>query len=413
MPEYCNFKIFDQIPAKLMRKDGKTRISVILVLTLAVISGCARDNGEPGFAGIVADSLAKVFVPDRRTGIWEIKTREGEDNSIILYGESTVTGCGKLISDALGKFHKKIIDSILYLPDTSNKRYSGLVTLSVATMRKEPAESAELVSQALLGTPVIILKEEDSWLLIRTPDNYIGWVDPEAIEPMTVAGMASWRNSPRVIWTGEPGYIRSGPDSRDIVSDILPGCILVAGKEERGMAEVQLPDGRRGYVSRLSVKDFRSWERSAESTEGDIVSCAGRFMGLPYLWGGTSAKAVDCSGFSKSVYFMNGIILQRDASQQALHGISIDISAGFDKLRPGDLLFFGTVKPTGMRVTHVAIYIGDGNYIHASGRVKISSLYPSGPDYSEERRKALLLARRIIGAEKDPGIVKVADHPLY
>ncbi len=97
-------------------------------------------------------------------------------------------------------------------------------------------------------------------------------------------------------------------------------------------------------------------------------------MGIPYLWGGSSPKGADCSGFVQSVFFRNGLILQRDASLQALHGLNVDISDGYDRLKKGDLLFFGSLVNNLPHVTHVAIYLGNKEYINSSGRVMINSL---------------------------------------
>jgi len=115
----------------------------------------------------------------------------------------------------------------------------------------------------------------------------------------------------------------------------------------------------------------------------------------------------------QSVFFMNGLILQRDASLQALHGTSVDISDGYSQLRKGDLLFFGSKDNEKDHVTHVAIYIGDSEYINASGRVVINSLDPAGTNYSNYRKNALLSARRIIGAVDDTGIIQLSKHGWY
>ncbi|MDR2886850.1 MAG: C40 family peptidase, partial [Bacteroidales bacterium] len=124
-------------------------------------------------------------------------------------------------------------------------------------------------------------------------------------------------------------------------------------------------------------------------------------------------KAADCSGFVQNVYFRNGIILSRDASLQALHGENIDISGSFDSLQKGDLLFFGTMRDSVPRVTHVAIYKGNGEYIHSSGMVRVNSLDTARADFSNTRRSSLLLARRIIGNVSTEGITAVKNHQLY
>ncbi|MBK7132617.1 MAG: C40 family peptidase [Bacteroidales bacterium] len=131
------------------------------------------------------------------------------------------------------------------------------------------------------------------------------------------------------------------------------------------------------------------------------------------MWGGTSSKAVDCSGFMQSVFFRNGLILSRDASLQALHGDHVSVSEGYSDLQKGDLLFFGTRDEKGDHVTHVALYIGDSEFIHASSRVMINSLDSSRTNFSSFRKNSLLSARRILGAEDDSGIVLVSSHELY
>ena len=121
-------------------------------------------------------------------------------------------------------------------------------------------------------------------------------------------------------------------------------------------------------------------------------------MGLPYLWGGTSMKGVDCSGFTKTVYLMNGLVLPRDASQQVHIGEEVDTKAGWHHLQPGDLLFFGSPAKEGQpeRVVHVGMWIGGNNeFIHSAGMVHISSLNPQAPNYDEGEHKRFLRAKRI------------------
>jgi cell wall-associated NlpC family hydrolase len=129
--------------------------------------------------------------------------------------------------------------------------------------------------------------------------------------------------------------------------------------------------------------------------------------GEPYLWGGTSTKSCDCSGLSKLSYFHNGIILKRNASQQALTGRRVE-AKDWPTLRSGDLLFFG--NPETGRVTHVAIYDHDGNYVHSSGRVKRNSVDPSSPAYLPT---PFLWAVNISDSIGTPGITRVIDHPWY
>jgi cell wall-associated NlpC family hydrolase len=138
-----------------------------------------------------------------------------------------------------------------------------------------------------------------------------------------------------------------------------------------------------------------------------IIASARKLIGSPYLWGGASVKAADCSGFTKLLYYSRGIILARDASQQVKYGQPVDIS-NLENLEKGDLLFFGD---SAEKPGHVGLHLGHGDFIHASGRVHISSILPGNPKHDPERK--FVAARRIIGSLDTEGIVKVGSHDWY
>jgi cell wall-associated NlpC family hydrolase len=132
---------------------------------------------------------------------------------------------------------------------------------------------------------------------------------------------------------------------------------------------------------------------------------------------------VDCSGFTKNAFYQHGVILPRDASQQAVVGEPIDITedgaVSVDKcvknLSPGDLLFFGRTRQPGRpaRISHTALYLGKGEFIQAAGRVRISSLLAAAPNYDEAHTRTLVSARRVLTAVGTPEITRVEQHPLY
>ena len=169
-----------------------------------------------------------------------------------------------------------------------------------------------------------------------------------------------------------------------------------------------LPSGRTGWIQKGDVADFAVRTASLKPDGSSIVETAMHFLGVPYMWGGTSIKEADCSGLVLCVYFMNGILLPRNTSQQVRAGVPVEL----DSLEPGDLLFFGTPatddKPE--RVNHVGIYIGGGRFIHASQLVRISSLDPSEPDYYERKP---LRARRILGHTDGNGVTLLSKSPWY
>jgi cell wall-associated NlpC family hydrolase len=130
----------------------------------------------------------------------------------------------------------------------------------------------------------------------------------------------------------------------------------------------------------------------APSADG-VIALARALRGLPYLWGGNSAKGFDCSGYTQTVFRLNGIALPRDASPQSSCGAAVDWQRGFEAVRPGDLLFFG---PKPERITHVAISLGGSRFIHCATDVHEASLDPRDPDHEPERRSTLQAIRRVL-----------------
>lgn len=106
-------------------------------------------------------------------------------------------------------------------------------------------------------------------------------------------------------------------------------------------------------------------DRGDTRLRNELVKTAARFKGVPYRWGGTSARSgFDCSGLTKVVYQLNGLDLPRTSRQQWNYGKPIRRR----ELARGDLVFFATAG--GRRVSHVGIYTGDGIFLHAPGEGK-------------------------------------------
>jgi cell wall-associated NlpC family hydrolase len=131
--------------------------------------------------------------------------------------------------------------------------------------------------------------------------------------------------------------------------------------------------------------------QGVQATGDRLVSVARGYLGIPYLWGGTSCKAFDCSGFVQTVYRMNNRELPRDANQMVKVGEPVEFGDDYKNLRRGDLLFFGSSPE---RITHVALYMGDRLFIHSSGWVHINSLDSDHPLFNEYRYSTLRAARR-------------------
>ena len=321
----------------------------ILLLTI----GCKNLTIQKYQAEI--DSISLRIVPDKRVDICSIKAKTSNKGVVILTGETTSFNAKNEIIKTLSKQSIDLIDSIIILPDTlENKKYLGLATLSVINLRKQPDHRSELVSQSLLGTPLLVLKDKDSWLLVQTPDHYIAWTEKNSVGMKTQTDMLRWRKAKRIIYTSNSGWILNSPDHSKVVGDIVAGSILEATGESKGYINVLLPDGRKGCVDKNAIMDFDQFRNQGQADADKLIIRAFSLLGVPYLWGGSSSKGVDCSGFVQYIYFLNGIILTRDASLQALHGNPVSILQNFDKLKKGDLLFFGSKENWHQHVTHVA-----------------------------------------------------------
>ena len=392
-----------------MIKINSFRFYILTTLIVFLVSCSITDRKHT--ENLIIDFREQNKI-DAREVIFDIVT-SFQKGKLVLQGETDNEELKNKLINTLGT--TAYVDNITILPDSSIKdKKFALIKVSVSNLRKEPANKAELVSQALMGTPVKLLKKTGSWYLIKTPDTYISWIYSDEIVPVSESEYQTWRNSQRVIFTDDYSTIYDSETLIKPISDVVCGNIFEVTEQNFRLIKLRFPDGRFGYSIKkgwITLSDYMLIvPRSADS----ILILAKKFMGRPYLWGGTSSLAMDCSGFTKTVFFMNGIILPRDASQQAYIGETITPNNYFDNVRAGDLLFFGKKAENGGkdRVTHVGISLGQTNYIHESGIVQINSFDPQSPDYSDARRKSFLWATRILGIpEMDKLLVK--NHSWY
>jgi cell wall-associated NlpC family hydrolase len=168
------------------------------------------------------------------------------------------------------------------------------------------------------------------------------------------------------------------------------------------------------FIDKREAEDYIQWLEHLNPTTAALVSTSKRLMGVPYLWGGTSTKGVDCSGFTKTIYFLNGMVIPRDASQQVHTGKSIDSTKNFDNLVEGDLLFFGrkATDSTSEKVVHVGMWIGNNEFIHASEMVRISSMDSNAANFDEWNLNRYLRTKRIL-KEEDKDLIDLIRKPIF
>jgi cell wall-associated NlpC family hydrolase len=341
------------------------------------------------------------YVKDTRTAIFDINLERNMDGWLI----EGITDQPEVLDRLLDSLERKSItyrNKVKILPDEDlNGKTNGLVNLSVANLRSEPDHRAELCTQAVLGTPLKVLQKQRSWYRVQTPDKYIGWLDESGLVIMAKEDYEQYQSEEKVIFTELWGNSYLEPDANSTpVSDLVAGSILQFISDQGEFFKIKYPDDRIGYLRKMESEFLIEWVDSRNPTAENLVFFAKRLMGIPYLWGGTSIKGVDCSGYTKTIYFMNGIILPRDASQQDDIGMLVDDKKFFNRLLPGDLLFFGTEQTdsTEERVVHVGMWIGDMKFIHASGDVNISSMNTSAPEFDEYNYNRYLKSKRILNS---------------
>jgi len=394
----------------------KTKLVIILFLTILIKTMAQVNPDIEKIKSLIIETKNK-FAPDKRVALFNVELNI-PDKKYIVQGETNIPEAKDYLIMKLDGDGIPFVDNITVLPSSELKqKFYGVITLSVANLRSNPDHPAELSTQALLGTPIKVLKKGKSgFYLVQTPDGYISWLDDDGFELMNKSELELWNKSDKIIFIKEYGWAYQNPDNNSQhISDLVAGNLLKLLDEQEEFYKVEFPDKRIAFVLKSESEKFSKWYNSLNPTGETILQTAYKFMGVPYLWGGTSAKGMDCSGFTKTVYFLNGIIIPRDASQQVHTGELIDTKNGWENLQAGDLLFFGSKETQDKkeRITHVAIYIGDGDYIHAAGRVKINSFDRSKPNYSEFRENGFIRAKRILSSIGKYGVDRILENEFY
>jgi gamma-D-glutamyl-L-lysine dipeptidyl-peptidase len=237
----------------------------------------------------------------------------------------------------------------------------GTIIKNVASMYKKTNRDSEQVSQAIMGQPVKIKVEDDnSWLKIQTWDKYCGWIEGRWVKK------GEW--NPAKVATVLPlfSFAYMAPDVSSGHHTIL---VITAAMEFLGMegefAHVRLPDGRKAWVPASDVEVTPAGDQVPPGASGvELIKTGRRFIGVLYLWGGSSPFGIDCSGFVQLSYKLNGVQLPRDAGDQAKNKKAIPVEKA--DLVAGDMVFFTRGKDkTG--ITHVGMACGDGTFIHSAG----------------------------------------------
>jgi len=226
----------------------------------------------------------------------------------------------------------------------------GVCNLSIISLRLEPSDKTELVSQVLYGDLFKVLEKRKSWSKIRLAfDKYEGWIDNKQYAEISKEDYTTLKDEPLKLSSDLVEFIQN--ENEQLVTipigSTLNALTLLNHKYEGN------------YINKIQPKEH-------------IPNTAFTYLNAPYLWGGKTPFGIDCSGFTQMVYKLNGHKLLRDASQQATQGVALSF---IEESEPGDLAFFDNDEGT---IVHVGIILKDNYIIHAHGKVRIDRLDHTG-----------------------------------
>lgn len=254
--------------------------------------------------------------------------------------------------------------------------------LSRMTLAQQRWLVGRLQTQALYGTAVRVLGRQGSWTKVAVenqptqlnPAGYPGWVPTRQLTG-NLSLLTLRKSHPMAIVT-QPSAWLNDPQTNAHRLEVSYATRLTVVSSRPASYLIATPTGGRLTVARSAVSVYSSPASIPHPSGARIVAEGRKFLGVKYLWGGTSAFGFDCSGLTHTVYARFGITIPRDADRQALAGKPVVTSA----LRPGDLLFFAGPDGIGF-VHHVGIYVGSNQMLEAPDiglRVRI------GPAFSNE-----------------------------
>lgn len=275
----------------------------------------------------------------------------------------------------------------------------ALINKTIATIYGEPRLdqvtkeklTSTIQDEGLYGMPVEILEVcNQEWVKVRTYYHYEGYVLLSDLKVLSNEETKKWQESEfqrRIVTKVYVDVLACSKVQGIRLQTLTRGAwvtLVSSQNNQEGWVKIKLNDGQEGYVKEGFLGPYYKQPLNQDEAKlrARIVQTALSYLGTQYRWGGKSPLGIDCSGLTSIAYLMNGIIIFRDAKIK--EGFPIHIIDFQDK-KPADLFYYPG---------HVAMYIGEERYIHATARngsdgVVINSLNPEDPDYREDLPKLM------------------------
>ena len=308
-----------------------------------------------------------------------------EKGETVTYLETSGSWIKIKYNSKTGYVHKNYISSSSSNSSTSIKYVNASVGLNV---RKGPSTSYAVITTLADGTKVTVVSTSGDWSKI-TCGNTTGYVSSKYLSNSASSSdnNSSTETSVTKYVNSSSGLnVRKGPStSYSVITTLANGTQVTVKSTSDGWSKIT-SGSVTGYVSSQYLSSTKpstgsstgdSTSSSTSTSASKVVAFAKTLLGKPYVWGAQGPNGFDCSGFTYYVFKNSaGITLPRTSSEQSKYGTAVSKS----NLKAGDLVFFDTVGANNGVVTHVGLYIGDGQIIHAAsgqGKVVINNLNSS------------------------------------
>lgn len=285
---------------------------------------------------------------------------------------------GKMIF-GISVFGATLIGSSFLNPAFAEGLGVGKITGNYVNVRTQGSLSGSVIVRLNLNDTVTVLDKQNGWYKIKLSDGREGWVFGEylSVRASSNVSRGDLENATNVgIVTGNDVNVRNEAGlSGSIITQLIKNTIVTVLDKQNGWYKIKLSDGREGWIygEYLTLRSSSTTSRGEvdRSSIDKLIDFAKSFVDTPYVYGGSTPKGFDCSGFVQYVFKNVGVTLPRTANEQATVGEYVSYS----NLQPGDLVFFKTLGSS--VINHSGIYIGNGEFIQSSsgrGKVIISSI---------------------------------------
>ena len=310
----------------------------------------------------------------------------------------TVAGAGALFTEAIKdkpteqEEQASVSENTAEVTQEAPSTIYGYTNLGIANVeetlnvRETPSADSSMVGKMPKNAAGEILETLDGWYKIQSGD-VTGYVSADYLITGEEAAARAEEVKQTIATVKTPTLnVREEPNTECSILALMPqGEELNVLEDLSGWVKVDL-DNTNGFISKDYVDISVQLPKAMTMTEVrygngvsdvrvDLISYATQFVGNPYVWGGTSlTNGADCSGFTLSIFAKYGVYLPHSSKAQANCGTRISAS----EAKPGDLFFYGS----GSSISHVAIYIGNGQIVHASSKktgIKISNAFCRSP----------------------------------